>query len=100
MGLMADTADATIDEAPLPPGDKLRIRLWLALIDGFVENGHIDVAWQIANAIDQHWRSFAHAMYQEGLKDGRSAAEVDAARHRRRDELEAELLTMPLDVTH
>jgi hypothetical protein len=47
-------------------------------------------------AIDQHWRWFGEAMYQEGFKGGRSAAEADAARHKHRDELERELLTMPI----
>jgi hypothetical protein len=30
--------------ANLTPADRLRIRLWLALIDAFVENAHVTVA--------------------------------------------------------
>src|SRR5688572_25727672 len=49
-----------------------------------MENAHIDVAWLIGRTIDQHWRSFADEMYQEGFKDGRAAAEADAAQTARR----------------
>jgi hypothetical protein len=91
-----DLADNVVDTAPLAPADKMRMRLWLALIDGFVENAHIDVAWLIAKTIDQHWRSIADAMYQEGFKDGqRARSEADAL-----TDMEQQLLTTPPERTH
>jgi hypothetical protein len=99
---MPDTAaDSTIDNAPLSANDRLLCRLWLALIDGLSDGGaDLSTAWRMADAINAHWRACVARNYEEGLREGREAAAVEAARRHRRKQLERELITMQFGVTH
>ena len=79
----------------MAPADKLRCRLWLALIDGFVEDANIDVAWRIASAIDAQWRAFRTQMYAEGYEgvtNERERQSVVATERQQLTDLERALL--------
>ena len=96
---MDTPADATLEHADLLPADRLRMRLWLALIDAFVENAHLSTAWKIAHAIDTHWKDYAERMYQEGFEEGQRVA-LDGPEAQRARELELALLSASFKQAH